>query len=558
MANRYWSPAAAANWGDADVWATTAGGSPTGIATPTSADDVFFTVTNVNNCNIAAAADCQDATFTGYTGTLTHNASLTWSIYGSLLFVSGMGYSANQLNSLTQFLATSARTITSGGKSISQPSFNGVGGKWTLQDNWTASSFTTMTLVEGELDTNGFALTLPNFVTGNNSLSKIITLGASTITCSGTTFAWFLQGSNITVNANTSTIVLSSAAPVFVGAGKTYNNVSATALAGNCAISGINTFNTLTLASTTSLLGRATFAANQTITTFAPSGNSTQNRLPILSSSYGATRTLTVTNTPSAANNTDWQDITITAVTLSGTSVGDCLGNSGITFTTATTRYWVAFSGGNWFDTSSWSETSGGASGATVPLAQDNVIIDALSITSASRTLQMQTGQFAVGKDLTMSAVLNTPTLQTVANAFYGNIILGTMNTGGSIGLILAGRGSQTFTRNAATMSIPISIRSHGGTYTLQDTYTSTGAWSCVTGTTNTGNFAMTVSNYQNTSILVGVTNAPITTLGSSTSFNNLSGCGQCGEGITACKVAYRKPAGCCRSKRSPDRALSR
>lgn len=39
-------------------------------------------------------------------------------------------------------------------------------------------------------------------------------------------------------------------------------------------------------------------------------------------------------------------------------------------------RYWVAASAGNWTDTANWSTTSGGAGGASVPGASDDVIFD--------------------------------------------------------------------------------------------------------------------------------------------------------------------------------------
>ena len=38
-------------------------------------------------------------------------------------------------------------------------------------------------------------------------------------------------------------------------------------------------------------------------------------------------------------------------------------------------RYWVGGTG-NWSNTARWSETSGGAGGASVPTAADNVIFD--------------------------------------------------------------------------------------------------------------------------------------------------------------------------------------
>lgn len=93
------------------------------------------------------------------------------------------------------------------------------------------------------------------------------------------------------------------------------------------------------------------------------------------------------TSTPGSSPAVD--DFRVNALTsFSGTSVGDCLGNSGITFTTnsgtprdgggaGVKRYAVA--AGNFSSTSMWSETDGGSPGASVPLPQDDVFLTANS-----------------------------------------------------------------------------------------------------------------------------------------------------------------------------------
>ena len=42
----------------------------------------------------------------------------------------------------------------------------------------------------------------------------------------------------------------------------------------------------------------------------------------------------------------------------------------------AVNRYWVAASNANWVDASSWSATSGGASGASAPTTGDDVFFE--------------------------------------------------------------------------------------------------------------------------------------------------------------------------------------
>jgi hypothetical protein len=99
--------------------------------------------------------------------------------------------------------------------------------------------------------------------------------------------------------------------------------------------------------------------------------------------------------------------------------------NSGITFPTAVTRYWVATSGGHWNVTTSWSDSSGGGSGASVPLPHDTVVFDANSITSAGRSITLSKG-FAV-PSLDFSNVLNSPSVV----SDNSNIINGNLNTTG-------------------------------------------------------------------------------------------------------------------------------
>ena len=62
-------------------------------------------------------------------------------------------------------------------------------------------------------------------------------------------------------------------------------------------------------------------------------------------------------------------------------------------------RYWVASSAGTWNDTSNWSASSGGSSGASVPGASDDVFFDGngtgdctLNINASVASLNAQSG----------------------------------------------------------------------------------------------------------------------------------------------------------------------
>jgi hypothetical protein len=77
MADRYWL-GANTDWSDTSNWSLTDGGT-SGVAVPTSADDVYFTSTNVGNCTLTANSQCKSLTIQdGYTGTF---ASSTFDMY---------------------------------------------------------------------------------------------------------------------------------------------------------------------------------------------------------------------------------------------------------------------------------------------------------------------------------------------------------------------------------------------------------------------------------------------------------------------------------------------
>ena len=143
MANRYWNPSADANWADANVWATTFNGDPTGVATPTQNDDCFFTATNSHKCTIGANANCNNLYFDNadngghgdYIGQFGNAADGgIFNIYGSMVLSGSMtmayGYSFS-------FQGTSAQTLKSNGNSFSciLKLFYGTGGGLTLQDD---------------------------------------------------------------------------------------------------------------------------------------------------------------------------------------------------------------------------------------------------------------------------------------------------------------------------------------------------------------------------------------------------------------------------------------
>jgi hypothetical protein len=176
VADRYWV-GGTANWdGTAGTkWALTSGGLG-GQAVPTSADDVFFDAASTGTCTISNGnTGAKSINCTGFTGTLSGNASIT--IAGSITLAAGMTY-----NYTGQITVTGTGTITSVAKSFNGPVIiDGVGITVTLGDAWTlAGGGGILTLTRGTLTTNNYNLTALDFRSSNTN-NRTLNLGSSTV-----------------------------------------------------------------------------------------------------------------------------------------------------------------------------------------------------------------------------------------------------------------------------------------------------------------------------------------------------------------------------------------
>jgi hypothetical protein len=466
LADRYWNPAADANWGDANVWALTDGGDPTGIATPTSGDDVYFTSTNVHKCTVAGMATCKNLSFTGGTGftgifTGTTGGS-AFGIFGNLTLYSGMTWSctADSFN----FMATSGtQLITTAGKTISSPIDScGAGGTRQLQDALNIGS-SILRCEVGILDTNGQTVTCGNF-SGENGNAHTISLGSSIFNC----ISWTVNATFTTVICGTSSIRITGTG-AFSGAGKTYYEVQLNGTAHT--VSGANQFTNLIRTGTAVKTDSVTFAADQVITgTLTLNGNSAINRLFVKSDVAGTARTLTAAAV--ASNAADFRDIIGAGVgswDLSGAAQysGDCGHNSGITFTALGTQIWYQDTGN--FSASNWYAGTGGTGGATrVPLPQDLALFDALSFSAGSKTVTLDMPRMG---GISFNNVTNNPAFASGSgNLIFGNLVLaiGTMTTSGT-SLTFSSRGSKTINSNGKTINFNVYIDAITGTVTLGD-----------------------------------------------------------------------------------------
>ena len=491
MADRYWVGGTASWDGTAGTkWATTSGGAG-GAAVPTSADNVFFdAASGAVTVTVAATANCLDLTFTGFTGTFA--GSSTVNIYGSLTAAAGMTWT--HTGTLLFSSTSGSFTVTTAGKTVGPVTFGNTSSTstWTLGDALNCSGFA-VTVTYGTFTTNNFNVTASS-LSSSNSNTRTINLGSSTVTLS--TDVLFNTQTNLTFNAGTSTIIATSnSVNIQVENGVTFYNYtrSNTAQSGLFTINGSNTFNNLTVAApASSVIANIALGGDQTINgtlTFSVAANASIRRF-VRSSVMGTTRTLTCA-TVASLHDIDFRDITIAgaAAPVSGTRLGDCKGNSGITFAAGANKYWNLAAGGNW-SANGWATLSGGAVAANnFPLVQDTCYFEATGLNSGS-TITINSGYNNGTIDMS-ARTSNTMTLATGTTTpqIYGNWITGTGVTLTGTGVLtFAGRGSQTITSAGKTFTQPFTINTPGGSVTLQDAF-STSISSAVAFVVTSGTF---------------------------------------------------------------------
>jgi hypothetical protein len=521
MADRYWV-GGTGNWDATSTtnWATSSGGAG-GASAPTSADNVIFdansntgtsaftvTVTGTS----ASPSVCNDFTTGGAGGALDGAMTLAFGgtalvgfidCYGSLTLpaanFSVSGTSVANGPEIRFKATTTGKTITTNGVTLAPVNvlrIDGVGGGWTLGSALTANGFF---LNAGTFDTGNYNCTVNSFQRQVDGGSTTLTLGSSTITASGTTPINFSITTNFTFNANTSQINCSGGTPTFAGGGFTFYNVSFTSAASaTTTITGANTFNNLTQTSRSANgLRFLSLGANQTIsgTLTLGAANTSIRRIAVITDTIGTQRTITLNGSLATLADVDFRDIVTagTVGTWTGTRIGNCLNNSGITFTAAADKYWNLAAGGNWSDTG-WATSSGGAVAANnFPLAQDKVIIENTGLnTSATITINnfFQIGELDISTRTNAMTLANT----TISTRFYKNITLSSAVTMTGTGAWqINGQGTtQILDVNTATFVPPITINIPNGTFQLAENTTCSGTVTLTQGTLNLNNNTLT------------------------------------------------------------------
>lgn len=436
MADRYWV-GGTGTWDGANTanWSTTSGGSG-GASVPTASDDVIFDAGSDAGgsftCTMVGSRVCKSfsASSLDFGMTLAGAGNSTLTVSGSLSFPA-TNFTRTYTTTTTFNATTTGNTITTNGVAFGATVvFGGFGGAWTLGSAFSCGTglFNTLTLLAGTLDTGGYNITCGNFLSPNSS-TRTLNLNSSTVNVGGNWNANTTIG--LTLNAGTSTINLTgsvSISSIFNGGGLTYYNVAFTTFAtGTQSVTGANTFNNLTSNSLTFVgLRNISFDANQTINgTFTVSTSAANNRYFIQSNTFKTQRTLTCAAV--SFTNVDFRDTVIAGVAApaTGTRLGNCGNNSGITFTAAANKYWVGASSNDW-NNNVWALSLGGAAAANnFPLPQDTAIIDDSALTA--------------GQTVTLNVAYNYPTIDTSARTNVMTLSLSQNST--IVGGFLVGSG---------------------------------------------------------------------------------------------------------------------
>jgi hypothetical protein len=481
---------------------------------PSAEDDVVFdsasnatayTVTISNNTTV-----CRNVTIAGpASGNLTLAGSGSWFIHGNLSFPA-TGFTRSYTGQL-QFWGSGSHTINTNGVSLTSVlNFNGTG-TYTLQSALSTSG--TTTLNAGVFDTNGQTFSCGQITATASVLpGGTLSLGASTVTASTIS-----ANRPITIIGGTSNLTLTAANPNIGGAnftgGTFYNvNFSSTSVTSSV-IRGANTFNNLTFATpATARTAQVTIYGNQTINgTLTIPGQASIIRYLLRSENAGSVRTLTVNAAPSLTD-VDFWDIAVvgTAAPLSGTRLGDCGGNTGITFPAPKTVYWNNTAGGAWSSTS-WATSSGGSvAAANFPLAQDTAIIDDTGLSTGSAITG--TALFSVGT--VTSTKTNAYTFNPGTLLIGNDLTLTPSTTTSGLSATFIGRATQNITSAGNTTS-SITVQKYNSQLKLLGALTCT-VFNLSSGGVDTNNQNLTMSSSSNWGN-GPVGSAATVTLGSST-----------------------------------------
>lgn len=454
MSGNNWNTAA--NWFTDSTFATT-------TTVPTSSDNVYITsASGAGTITINASAACLDFDSRGFAGTIAGASAL--SVSGSLYVRGTFSYTGT----ITMNATSGTKYISSGGKFIPLLTINGAGGTFQLTENYSGVNFNSViTLSAGTFDSNNKNISIGKFTTTTTG-TKYITFGSSAITILGIAAVNDFSTANTNLNANTATITFTSNGYFDGGSLTAWNKLYFIGGASRLALLGSFSCAELTIQGTANNYLPITIAGNVTVSTALKFlGKTNRYRLVVKSSVIGTQRTITNNGTLQMTK-VDFSDMIGAGSTAwsGGFQIGDGGNNTNITTDSPRTLFWVAASGGNWGDTTSWATTSGGTTKVAIPLVQDSVVFSSVSITSGGGTITMNCQEMCQG--LNMAGVLNTPTFAMGAsdNYIYGGVTIGTVNMTGAGQLFLSGRYLCELNISSNVTTKPV-FNAPGGTYIL-------------------------------------------------------------------------------------------
>ena len=481
---RYWV-GGTGNWSDTARWSTASGGA-SGASVPRSHDDVVFdsasnaTAYTATINTVIGGVRCKKLTVAGpASGNVTLAGSTILIIHDNVL-LPATGLTRTYTGAITLSSNSTGRTITTNGVALaSSITVNGVDCVWSLGSALDIGSGV-LTLTNGTFDAVTYALAFGT-ISSENTNSRTIKFGTGTTSISNNVSFGSSESvaANLTVDGGSSQINMTGLFPTFTGNGKTYYDLSFTSTSNiaNSLMVGNNTFRNLSFAAISGTEGikDCRINGNQTVTgtlTYSAGSDATRRHF-VRSDSIGTARTLTCAAV--SLTDVDFRDITIAgaAAPATGTRLGDCKGNSGVTFTAAANKYWNLAAGGNWTATG-WATSSGGTPALNnFPLAQDTCFFEATGLNSGA-TITVNSA-FNIGTVNMSARTTNTMTFATGSFSFsiYGSWINGTGTTISGTGtLTFAGRGSQQITSAGKTWTQRFDIATPGGSVTLQDSFT--------------------------------------------------------------------------------------
>lgn len=478
-------------WSAAGTWSATGSGGVDSVGPPAATTDAILEAgSGALTIDAGAVGRSLDGTSgTGnYTGTITHTAAVTLTLGDGTAGANNVALKmpplvtynlGNGNTSAVKFASTSAtkQTIQTNGRVLGNITIDGVGSYYTLVDSLTMTSGAAGATLTNtnciNFDSSSQAITASALISGVGT--KVWTLISSTVTTSLTGTSIDMSVANTTLNSTRTTMNLTGINATLTSAGgKNYYDVNFLG-SGAQVFSGGSTFHNLSVTGSTSLTESFSMtAATYTITanlTFI--GNSTINRL-LVAGSFGTNTTFLAPGSQINITNCDFRDIVATRLTpWTGTSVGDALRNFNITFDPSVNRFAVNADGRVWSDPGMWSNASGGATGFSVPLPQDEVFING---NSGSGTISSDMPR--MGMDIDFTGYAGTWASTNTANSLYGSLTLApAMTLSASVTLSVLGN-RNTLTINSKGKTIPASqfiVAAPSGVYTLQDPLTLSG-----------------------------------------------------------------------------------